>query len=266
MTYPATPGNSAALTDYNDIQSKVSEVLGLSEDGYGVSAISTQPAATGVRITAYQWNSLIDDINLIYQHLGNTSTTTSTLLTGTSVVSAGIANELNGFSEWLATEPDRYTAHPQKFILDSVDTPFLFANTSTRTTTWGISTSTITHGVLATFATPLQAHYYFNLGNYIEWQPFYEPATVALNDLDSEWINWIEWLKSTPGEEYQYSRTEFIGANPYTRTYTSGTLSISIVATRQVDAKNINFNITYSNSDAAVVIVSPTVAGYTINI
>jgi hypothetical protein len=88
---------------------------------------------------------------------------------------------------------------------------------------------------------------------------------VTINDLDLEWINWITAINNDPNQEFRFERDDFI-AGGLTRTYTSGTLRIEVIAEREFDEKNINFTTTYSNESTALLVVSPSVAGYTINI
>lgn len=252
--------------EYNNIQSKVSSVLGLSTSGWGSVALFSHPVTQNTKITAYQWNSLINDINVISLHIQNTSTSTAFVITGTTTVTNSTYVELLGEIDVLSVEPTRYTCHPQQFILDeSGTTPLLRGTTSTRTTSWGLNPIIIRHEANVNFISRLHAYYYFNLGNYLVWRPFFLPADVTINDLDLEWINWITAINNDPNQEFRFERDDFI-AGGLTRTYTSGTLRIEVIAEREFDEKNINFTTTYSNESTALLVVSPSVAGYTINI
>jgi hypothetical protein len=144
--------------------------------------------------------------------------------------------------------------------------PKVFASSSTRTLSWGLNPTTITHEATAEFITRLEARYYFNVGNYLVWKPAYQPPDVANNDLDLEWIRWINWINNSPAQEFRYTRDQYINTTDYTRVYTSGTLNITVVATKRFDEKNIDFSITYANEATTLLVVSPTVAGFTINI
>jgi PKD repeat protein len=253
--------------DYNSIQSRVSDVLGLGENGWGSPVTDSLPVTTNTRVTALQWNSLIYDINSISLHILNTSTTTAYLSTGTELITTDLGSDLGALADLLTVEPTRYTCHPQQFVLNDAGTgPRIFATSSTRTTSWGLSPISISHEATAEFITRRYARYYFNLGNYLVWKPTYQPPTVANNDLDLEWIRWIEWINNSPAQEFRYGRSQFVNTTNYTRVYTSGTLSITVVATKRFDEKNIDFNITYANEATTLLVVSPTVAGFTINI
>lgn len=256
-------------SDYNSIQSTVADILGLGENGWGKPNIDSSPVTDRTRITALQWNSLIDDINQISLHIQNTSTTTQLVNTATEVITQVPSQQLAHITDVLSQVPTRYTCHPEQYILDPTTTtvrPALFVTSSTRTTSWGLSPITINHGVTASFITRLQAYYYFNLGNYLVWKPFHLPADVSTNDLDQEWIRWIDWIRKVPEQEFRYSRDQFINNVEYTRVYTSGTLSITVIAGKRFDDRNIDFSITYANEATTLLVVSPTVAGYTINI
>ena len=244
--------------------------MGLTTSGWGATAIYSVPVTTNTRATAFQWNSLINDIGIINGHVHNTtSTTTAFVSTGTQLVQATTGDELAVVALKLWQDTERYVCHPNQYILDpstSTVRPNLFVTTSTRTTSWGISPITITHGAAATFVTRLHAFYYFNLGNYLSWKPYYLPADVALNDLDQEWTRWIDWINRSPNLEFKYGRDQFLNNVDYTRVYTSGTLSITVIATKRVDEKNIDINVTYANEATSLFVVNPSVAGYTITI
>jgi hypothetical protein len=252
--------------EYNSIQSQVSSVLGLTTSGWGSVALNSHPVTRNTKITAYQWNSLINDINIISSHIQNISTSTAFVITGTTTVTSSTSVELLGGVTVLSAEPTRYTCHPQQFILDETETtPLLRGTTSTRTTSWGLSPIVIRHIANVNFISRLHAYYYFNLGNYLVWRPYFLPADVAINDLDQEWISWINSINNNPNEEFRFNRDDFL-AGGRTRTYSSGTLRMEVVAVREFDEKNINFTITYSNESTTLLVVSPTAAGYTINI
>ena len=259
--------NTPALAaDFNDVQSQLNDQLGLGDDGYGIAATFSQGVTGRNRMTANQMGALIRDVNLIHEHITNASTTTLGVNTGTSIVGAAILNDLKGISDWLIDPVRRYTCHPQQYVLNTAtNTPLLFVSTSTRTDVWGGATgiNSISHGLVATFPTRSQARYYFNLGNYLTWQPYFYQANVP-NDADKEWAAWIEWLVNTPGQSFVYSRNEYINYTTYTQVYTSGTLQISVIAAKQFDEKNIKFTITYTDNDSSTLLVLPSVAGYSI--
>lgn len=271
MSFPISTTSTttvALATDFNTVQSQLSEQLGMGDDGYGKAALFSMAVTSRNRMTAYQLNSLISDTNWIYEHITNTTTSTAKVNTGTTLVNESVLNELKGTSDWLLDPVRRYTCHPQQYVLNTAtNAPLLFNSTSTRTDPWGGTTgiNSITHGLIATFPTRSQARYYFNLGNYLTWQPYYYQAAVP-NDLDKEWASWISWLVNTPGQQFVYSRNEYINYTTYTQVYTSGTLQISVVAAKQFDEKNIKFTITYTDNDSSTLLVLPSVAGYSITV
>lgn len=254
-------------SEFNVIQGRVSSVLGLTTSGWGAVSISSTPVTNNTKVTAFQWNALIADVNRISQHIQNTSTTTAFLSTGTDLITTTPGIQLDHISDVLSQEPTRYTCHPEQYLLDPTGTrPALVITSSTRTTSWGLSPITINHGVTVSFITRLHAYYYFNLGNYLVWKPSHLPADVANNDLDLEWIRWIDWIDKVPAQEFRYTRDQFINNVDYTRVYTSGTLSMTVIASKRFDDRNIDFSITYANEATTLLVVSPTIAGYTINI
>ena len=270
MTYP-TDIKPLAI-DYNLMQGRLSNVLGLTTSGWGAVAIYSQPVTSNTMITALQWNSLIDDLNVVMGHITNVSTTTAFITTSAQVITTSTGVEIDPIIELLwstsTVTPPRYICHPEQYVLDpttSTVRPALFITSSTRTTSWGIDPVVIHHNAVATFITRLQAYYYFNLGNYLVWKPYLFPADVGYNDLDQEWIRWINWINNDPTQEFRYARDDFLGNTP-PRVYTSGTLKITVEAIKRPDEKNIDFNITYENEATSLLVVLPSVAGYTITI
>jgi hypothetical protein len=84
------------------------------------------------------------------------------------------------------------------------------------------------------------------------------------NDRDAEWAAFIDYLKTDAN--YEYTRADFLDptTNTKTTTYTSGTLSVTIVALRNGDintAKRVDFTATFSNDDVPYLVVDP-IHGY----
>jgi hypothetical protein len=115
------------------------------------------------------------------------------------------------------------------------------------------------------FISRSHAYYYFNLGNYLAWKPYFLPEDGVLTDLDKEWISWINSINSDPSQEFKFNRDDF-ETGSRTRTYSSGTLRIAVSAVRELDYRNINFTVTYSNEATTLLAVSPTAAAFQINV
>jgi hypothetical protein len=105
----------------------------------------------------------------------------------------------------------------------------------------------------------LSARYYFNEGNYLNWNPYY--SGTGLNDLDTEWVNFFIWLGPEP---WRYDHSLFTEYRSTTTNWNSGTLEIKLVATISSDDKSIEVDVTYINNASADLILTPTVGVYNI--
>lgn len=271
LTPPPDPGSLLPIipaVDYNSIQSVISEILGTGENGYGLSDIASIPVAPITnRITAFQWNALLRDINVATTHITNTSTVTTSVITGTTVVTKLRTDILQGQANYLIDPVRRYTCHPNQYYVDPVtsSTVNYTDGISTRTLPWGVDVQSVTHKVNAAFATRLQARYFFNLGSYITLLPFH--LNNGLNDLDAEWASFINHMQDT-NVQYTYRRSDFMNQTSTSTVYNSGTLSISVLAEKAPDESNIEFTVTYGNTltydtgtNSALIVIIPTV-GY----
>jgi hypothetical protein len=264
MTYPVNSGDTINHNDHNGIQSLLEDVLGLGENGYGLPLIRSNPLGTSNRTTALEWNNLVYDTDILYQHITNTSTTIQKVTTGTTVVQAAQTNELYSTVAWLYDNSRRYTCHPGQFVI-STGSSILFTGggKSLRTLPWGVDNNSITHRVVSQFANRLAARYYFNIGSYLTFIPYYQGE--GLNDLDAEWANFIDYLR-TPGNEYIYDRTKYINYDSTTTEWTSGTLHVSITADRSPDQSSIEFITQYRNDASPTLLISPAVGIYNITL
>lgn len=255
MTLPTTTSTIIDHNDYQVTQDIVADVMGLGEDGYGLPILYSNPVTPNERITAYQWNSLNRDLDIITKHLTHTTSTIYDVVTGTSIVTAGYPDLYKAQADYVSDPVRRYICDPREFLVVNDTSTFYTAGTSTRILSWGVSTSTISQEVVASFPTRLAARYYFNLGSYISWFPFHEGG--GLNDLDNEWSQWIGYLQATAN--YKYTRGEFVNYTSTISEYSSGTLSVSILAEKATNEKSVKFTIHYTNNDSAEIIVSPSV-------
>lgn len=258
-------GTIISITDYNTAQAKLQDILGLGEDGYGLPIISTLPLETSQVGSVEQWNRLIDDINVARVHITNTSTNTSHITTGTSIIATTVTNLLSDV-DWLYNH--RYTCHPSQFYSSVstgtiVSTSTFFSNsTSTRTISWGTTVTSITHEIVVGFPARLLARYYFNLGSYLTFIPFYSGS--LLNDLDGEWANFIDYLRN-PANEYKYDRDKYVNYTSTVTVWTSGTLSVSVLAEKDVDERVIKFTTRYSNSNSISLYITPSGSTWTVS-
>jgi hypothetical protein len=157
--------------------------------------------------------------------------------------------------DYLYQDSQRYTCHPQQFA--NGGKPNVLYGTSTRTTVWSKS---IEHKVRVDWPTDLLARYFFNQGSQFVWRPYF--LSGIGNDRDGEWADFISYLQDNGN--YEYTRADFIRPEATTVTnYSSGTLSVSIVATRRDDVtttRRIDFSAKFENTDANDLIIDPTYA------
>lgn len=259
-----TSGNTILKSEFNTAQAKLQDILGLGDNGYGISVTFSDPVETTQLVSAKQWNRLINDVNIIHTHITNTGTNTSALVTG-SPVKASTTTALISRVDWLNDDSRRYTCHPSQFfstgtsLLTSTST-FYSDSTSTRTIAWGINPSIITHQVIATFTSRLSARYYFNIGSYLKFIPYYEGNILA--DMDAYWANFIDYLANHTELDFIYNRSKFVNYTSTTTSWSSGTLSISVLAEKSVDERTITFTTTYGNSDTSNVYIVPSGSTY----
>lgn len=260
-----TSGTNILKTDYNTAQATLQDILGVGENGYGIPILNSDPVEITQVARARAWNDFISDLNVVHKHISNVSTNTSYFTTGTSVVTASTVSNLLSRVNWLNDASRRYTCHPNQFlntgtsIANSTST-FFSDSTSTRTLSWGVNTDLITHEVVVSFPSRLTARYYFNMGSYLSFVPYYEGNIIS--DLDGEWANFIDYLR-LPANIYKFDRTKYLAGSDIT-TYTSGSLTISVLAEISADERTIKFTTSYSNSDSTTVYISPSGSTWTI--
>jgi hypothetical protein len=108
------------------------------------------------------------------------------------------------------------------------------------------------------------ARYFFNTGGQLTWFPYYN-TTARGNDLDVAWAQFSDYLYDNGN--WKYTRDNFLNTLSTTTstTYTSGTLSVSILAVRDnintATSKRIDLTATFRNDGVGDLIVDPT-SGY----
>jgi hypothetical protein len=251
------PSDFARASSYNYSQGLVKDIIGLGDNGWGQASQTSSPVTTRNRMTRAQRLALATDVNFIHTHVLGTATDTTVLVPPTtSTVAATITNAMSVLVTSLL--PNRYVCHPSQFfgypgaVINSLN------GTSTTTTVWGRE---VEQRVRVDWPTSLFARYFFNSGSVFTWTPSYASIADA-NDRDAEWINFIDHLRaSTP---YEYKRADFLSTSTTSTTYNSGTLSITIIAQRDVNldtAKRVDFTAILRNEDLPYLVVDP-VRGY----
>jgi hypothetical protein len=249
-------------TDYNASQALIADVLGLGENGWGIPLIQSNPTDAGRRVYAGNWNGLLGDINLVNNHIYGQPSSIS-YVTSSTTITAQYSNDILSISDQLSSDLVRYTCDPVNFLYNTLtNTTTQYSDSvSLRTLPWGANGITsITHKMVISWANRLSARYYFNEGNYLIYKPYYS-GTTGLNDLDTEWATFIDWVEPQP---WIYGHEKFTEYRTTTTNWSSGTLEISLIARLSTDDKSIEVDVTYLNNASADLILSPTVGIYTI--
>ena len=256
-------GTPLAKDDYNAAQAILQDIISLGDNGYGLPIINSTPVENTQVVTAKNWNSLIDDINIVYRHVANKNTSTANLSTGTSIVTAAAPAALVSAVNWL--NDNRYTCHPSQFLntgtsVATSTSTFFSDSTSRRNIVWNTGVSNvISHEVLVSFPSKTLARYYFNLGSYLSFVPFYEGN--ILFDPDALWANFIDYLRA-PAQQYKYDRAKYVNYSSTTTSWTSGSLVVKVLAEKSVDERTIKFTTSYIDGVLGTVSITPSGSTY----
>jgi hypothetical protein len=254
MTLPIAPGSTAtvAVADYMDSYTIVNDIIGIGENGYGFPVPRSGPVSTKTKIKVRDWNYLQLDLNSIFIHVTDAGTATTTVTAATTVNST-LSNTV--YAQVNEIEGQRYVCHPNQFFADPVtsETWNTTNGVSTRTPTWDMDTTAeITHKVNAAWTTPLTARYFFNQGGYFIYKPFYA-NTGTTATIDTQWVSFIDYVKHIGG--FEYTRPYFVNTatSLVTKSWTSGTLKISLAAERNVVKNQVLFTVKYKRRELEIV-------------
>jgi hypothetical protein len=144
---------------YNDIQSKISNVLGVGSNdyGYGQTVLSSQ-ISLGAKISSNQWSNLRTDI--LKAKIHQTGATETEVLTNPTVDTIITDADRQSYLDMATScETNRYIIPP----LNQATQDILV--TGTNLTSWN---STLTHTVTITFTNAAEMRYFFNSGSCID--------------------------------------------------------------------------------------------------
>jgi len=148
-------GTLITAADYNSIQSAIDLVMGTSASGYGQTLASSQVTQASV-VSVTQWNNLRTDILKARQHqTGNDESASLTVPVNTLVISEATRAQYASVAA---------TASSNSFDIGTLEGGVESLASRQRTTTWS---GTVTNTVTVTFASALQARYFFNAGGQI---------------------------------------------------------------------------------------------------
>ena len=146
-------------TDYNNIQTKISSVMGIGSGDYGYGqSLSSSQVSVGAKISASQWNNLRTDLIRARQYQTGITQSVSSAIIGSKItdsVSNSIITEYNNIADLAINERNLSTL---PLVAQSTLTTW---NTSTKTVAWN---GTISHTITATFASANAMRNFFNCG------------------------------------------------------------------------------------------------------
>jgi hypothetical protein len=195
----AGQGTEIIATDYNAIQSKISNVLGVgSQDfGYGQPIASAQVART-TRITVNQWNNLRNDLLAARQHqTGLNESANLTIPTTNTTIKEADRQTYNTFADIIVTNR-LVTPPPTQASLEN-------AQEISRATPWN---STLRHTITFTFASVDDARYFFNAGGNIQFTSSFSDYTSGLSLLvNQSWATLLTNMGTISFNAYSVTRT-----------------------------------------------------------
>jgi hypothetical protein len=159
-------GTNILALDYNNIQSKISQVLGVGSGTYGYNqTVLSNQVSVNQKITAVQWQNLYTDLITARTHqTGLDETSNLTYPTTSTTVKE---SDRSAYQTYVNTiETNKLITPP-----DSQADLATYA-TSTKTADWN---GTITHTVTLTFSSANNARAFFNAGGYLLFSAIFTP-------------------------------------------------------------------------------------------
>jgi len=270
--------SSTLVTHYNQIQTLVQDVLGIGEQGYGLTIINSIPLGSATELVrARTWQLLRDDLAIIQEHTRGTLLTITTTTTVTNIT-ATLTNAYAVLAEELAnTVNNRFNCAENQYYIDSVTgaTNNFNSGTVARTLPWGLSTdgntaiTEIQHKVRFQFVNRLAAVYFFNQGSYLTWLPYH--LNNGVSGIDNAWASFINYIKgyltATP---LKYNRASYVAQSPNSTStvaaWSSGTLTMNVAVYKYSNAHTFDFIVKYGDTDSSILTVSPVVGAWKVEV
>jgi hypothetical protein len=194
----AGQGTNILALDYNNIQSKIAQVLGAGSGtfGYNQTVLSNQ-VSVNQKITAVQWQNLYNDLITARTHQtgANETGNLNYPTTSTTIKESDRAAYL---AYAVVIESNRLIVPPVSQA--TLETYF----TATRTTDWN---GTITHSVTLSFADANTARAYFNAGGNVQMSASFSPNASTLKN-----NSWQTMLNNMGTVKMTYNATTNTGS------------------------------------------------------
>lgn len=221
-----TSGSNIEAADYNDLQSRINNILGNGSGttGYGQTLASSQVSANVDNITAVQMENLRDDLNRAHQHQFNTAAPLNEIFSG-NIIGADASNPTNtagfgnvgltdgdkGFNDYLSVMTDLEASPVQAD--DNQMTPEAAISAPPRTTPWN---GTISHEFTVTFNNFDHRRHFFNSGGEI-WFSATITGGTSLTEGTKDY-DWSRMLTTMGTVKFGWTSTGATGTNPGTGT------------------------------------------------
>jgi hypothetical protein len=218
-------GPDANKPGYNNLRNAVIDIFGPSSTGYGYQSYTSVGTNAGELIRAVDWNNLLTDFNLIYQHQHNSSFTPSgtTPLAGNPIASTWVDSLVTAIN----------TADTNRYARAAVGQRSTDQTSSTfpATGTWG---SSIQHQITLTWDSDLAANYFFNLGGRLTFN--LTRPSGSYTGGNATWATLIDGWQTAPSggiPSLEYNRANFQTGGTATlfQQGTGNTLTITVVKT-----------------------------------
>lgn len=186
------PTNITA-TAYNNLRDRLNLVMGIGSSGYG-QTLESATVQSGQTFTLQMWNALRNDMLKARQHqTGVSEAANLAAVSNTTPITNSLITQYDNFITAITTN-QRVIANNQATLETLV--------TGIRTIAWN---GVLTHTVTVTFASAIQARYFFNAGGQIRFAA--SRSGAAATSKDTDWTN----LLSTMGTLYMdYNSTSFL--------------------------------------------------------
>lgn len=191
-------GTNILALDYNNIQSKIGQILGVGAGNYGYNqTVLSGQVAVNQKITAIQWQNLYNDLIAARTHQTNANETGNLTYPTTSTQIK--ESDRAAYQSYVnVIDANRLTTPPS-----GQSTLETFA-TSSRSSAWN---GTITHTVTLTFADANTARAYFNAGGNIQMSASHTPDVSTLKN-----NSWQTMLTNMGTVKMTYSGTTNTGS------------------------------------------------------
>jgi hypothetical protein len=169
----AGQGTNILALDYNNIQSKIGQILGTGAGNYGYNqTVLSSQVAVNQKITALQWQNLYNDLIAARTHQTNANETGNLTYPTTSTQikesdRAAYQSYVNVIDTNRLITPPTGQATLETYV------------TGTRSSSWN---GTITHSVTLTFANANTARGFFNAGGNIQFSASHTPDVSTLKN------------------------------------------------------------------------------------